>query len=677
MNAASYALRGGGAAAFVAALACGRMTANAHDVRPPTVDAMAVRSHARDGNGAKSVTLRDLSAEFSFDPTTLAVESRGVSLATPLDATTVTELAVFPNRLTFHLPERGLTVDASIHQARLTVRITSTRAQTIAWPGASSRDVRALALPIAEGLSISPADVFWQQRVTSGECRTAHGGLSMPFFGLDRPTSSFAVIFASDIGTRVCGEVADGLLTPIARHDFQKAGSNATAFEPYEVVFAPADGTPIGSALAYRAWLKSNGEFVSLTDKTRALPRVERLAGAIHAYLWGDGGTRAAIDDLGRLGVDRALLAFDDDRRLVTSEVVRYAESRGYLMARYDVFDSVMAPASADSPVAVFDDNLFRTGGVLSRDGKRLAGFAGRGLQLSSEALRRAQTPFVGQRIAAAKALGASAYFVDGDAFGDLLEDSDPAHPMTLARDRENRMARMRAVADAGFVLGSESAVAWSTPVVLFSHGNETIATDTYWKLLDDRARMGGWSPSERPGIHFKEIALTDEERRELLDPAVRVPLFQAVFHDSVVTTDRWEMPLMKAPSVVVPRTLLALLYGVPTIWNLDRKALREHGPRLAALARFFAPLHRRIVTLPLEEFAYLSPDRQVQRVRFGDKLEVTANFADEERAGVGGGCVEVRTRDVERATFCPDDAARRSTRRHDHPAARAPSRSR
>jgi len=157
----------------------------------------------------------------------------------------------------------------------------------------------------------------------------------------------------------------------------------------------------------------------------------------------------------------------------------------------------------------------------------------------------------------------------------------------------------------------------------------------------------------------------------------VRVPLFQAVFHDSVVTTDRWEMPLMKAPSVVVPRTLLALLYGVPTIWNLDRKALREHGPRLAALARFFAPLHRRIVTLPLEEFAYLSPDRQVQRVRFGDKLEVTANFADEERAGVGGGCVEVRTRDVERATFCPDDAARRSTRRHDHPAARAPSRSR
>lgn len=48
--------------------------------------------------------------------------------------------------------------------------------------------------------------------------------------------------------------------------------------------------------------------------------------------------------------------------------------------------------------------------------------------------------------------------------FGELYEDFDPEHPMTLARDRENRMDRMRALADAGFVLGSESAAAWSTP---------------------------------------------------------------------------------------------------------------------------------------------------------------------------------------------------------------------
>lgn len=656
MKASWYALRGTATAALVTALACGRRPPPAHDGRTTASDATDIRPNARGAIRVNAVTLRHEGVEFTVDPTTLAIESRGVSLSGPLASTTtrVTELSVSPDRLAFQLPDQGLVIGARISQARLTVRITSSRAQTVAWPRPSSRDVRAIALPIAEGLSIPPGDAFWQARLVSRDCRTAYGGLSMPFFGLDRDAASFAVILASDLGTRVCGEIVEGQLTPVVRHDFATTSSPSTTTEPYEIVFAPADGTPIGSALAYRAWLKTRGNFVSLSDKVRALPRAELLAGAIHAYLWGDGGTRAAIDDLSRLGVDRALLAFDDDQRLVTSDVVRYAESRGYLMARYDTFDSVMDPATADSPVAVFDDELFHSGGVLTADGKRMPGFAGRGFQLSSEALRRAKTPFIGQRLAAARALGASAYFVDCDAFGDLLEDFDPMHPMTRARDRENRMARMRDVAGAGFILGSESAVGWSTPVVLFSHGNETIALDAYWNLHGDHARMGGWSPPTRPGLYFKEVTLTEDERRELIDPAVRIPLFQTVFHDSVVATDRWEMPLMKAPAVVVPRTLFSLLYGVPTIWNLDRKALRDHGPRLAALASFFAPFHRRIATLPLEAFTYLSPDRRVQRVRFGDAVEVTANFANDERAGVGSGCVEVRTRGAARTTFCP-----------------------
>src|SRR5262249_48352101 len=155
------------------------------------------------------------------------------------------------------------------------------------------------------------------------------------------------------------------------------------------------------------------------------------------------------------------------------------------------------------------------------------------------------------------------------------------------------------------------------------SHGNETIATDAYWKLNRDRDRMGGWFPPDRPGLFFKAISLTEEERKELFDPLARIPLYQAVFHDSLITTDRWEMSLTKMPALVGTQTRFALLYGVPAIWNLDRAALRENGPRLTALARFFGPLHRRIAALPLESFTYVSEDRLVQRARFGD-VEIT-----------------------------------------------------
>jgi hypothetical protein len=132
------------------------------------------------------------------------------------------------------------------------------------------------------------------------------------------------------------------------------------------------------------------------------------------------------------------------------------------------------------------------------------------------------------------------------------------------------------------------------------------------------------------------------------------VPLYQAVFHDSIVVTDRWEMSLLKARGLEAQRTSMALLYGVPTIWNLDRRTLREEGPRLRALARFFEALHRRIATLPLTEFAYLTADRLLQRARFGGEVEIVANFAGEARNGVGAGCVEVRAGTDPTRTFCP-----------------------
>jgi len=149
------------------------------------------------------------------------------------------------------------------------------------------------------------------------------------------------------------------------------------------------------------------------------------------------------------------------------------------------------------------------------------------------------------------------------------------------------------------------------------------------------------------------------------------VPLYQAVFHDSVIATDRWEMSLPKVRGLESLRTLLSLLYGVPTMWSLDRRALREDGPRLGQLARFFGPLHRRIAGLPLTAFEYLTPDRLLQRSRFRDDVELVANFAGEARAGVPGGCVEARIgREGAREVFCPLASTPTSTA----PASRSPS---
>src|SRR5262249_29508536 len=133
------------------------------------------------------------------------------------------------------------------------------------------------------------------------------------------------------------------------------------------------------------------------------------------------------------------------------------------------------------------------------------------------------------------------------------------------------------------------------------------------------------------------------------------LPLYETVFHASVVATDRWDVPTRKFPSLLVRRQLLELLYGAPSIWAMDRRELKDSQGVIARLAGFFEPLHNRLGTIPLESFEWLTADRLVQRTRFGSEIILTANFGSSAYTGVKSGCIHVRLgRWGEVQTFCP-----------------------
>ena len=138
-------------------------------------------------------------------------------------------------------------------------------------------------------------------------------------------------------------------------------------------------------------------------------------------------------------------------------------------------------------------------------------------------------------------------------------------------------------------------------------------------------------------------------------DPRYRLPLYETVFHDSLISTDHWSLPLMKFRNLVQTRTLLLLLYNAPAIWHLDQRALREDGPRYRALHAFFAPLHRRIADAPLVQFAWLTEDRLVQRAQFGDEVAMTANFTARSFGAIPPRCIEAHwLREDRKESFCP-----------------------
>lgn len=578
-------------------------------------------------------------------------------LAAPAEAAEeIAELKTSANHLSWSIPRNQMQVDIRLSESDLSVRFTTDQEQALVWPKTGTdAQTKALIWPESEGLYIPVADSFWLSR-PEGECRAAFGSL-MPFWGVQLQSATIAYLLPDELRCQLCFEKTNARLSLRTMHRFLKRDG----FPSYEVKIVLAKHSPLGPALAYRDWLVKAGRHVTFAEKVKQVPEASKLLGAMHAYLWGDGRLKPAMDQLHKLGVEQAALFYDQDPRssttLVKAETIAAAKSYGYVIGPYDTFNNIQNPKTADSVDSIFDEALYRTGGVMNQDGRRQAGFGGRGYDLSSEALKRAARPFITERVKAHLQTGVNGYFLDVDATGgDLRDDFDPQHPMTLAQDRANRLARMRFIGEQQkLVLGSESAAAWSTPVIHFSHGSLTPKSMLLWELLRNKELIGGYWPPARPRNKFQLVVAPTDFATFTFDPKYRLPLYEAVFHDSIIGTDFWGLSLVKFKNLVQTRTLLLLLYNAPSIWHLDQQALREDGPRITALNAFFAPLHRRIGSAPLVRFEWLTGDRLVQQTQFGDHIVMTANFSDHAFGQLPPRCIEARwLKEGRKESFCP-----------------------
>ena len=560
------------------------------------------------------------------------------------------------DKLSWRIPEKDLTVEMMLNGAELSVRFTTSREQTLEWPATGTdRSARAIIFPQNEGLYIPIADAFWLRQVEDKECHNAHQ-VSLPLWGVELERATIGYFLPNDLRSQLCLRGDKGKIFLTAPHKFFERDQ----FPAYEVKIVLTQNSPIGPALAFRDWLVRTGRHVPFTEKLKQNPEVSKLFGAMHAYLWGDGSTPEGVKQLRDAGVERAALFYDQDPRAQrftrTLEAIKAAKSFGYLIGPYDTFANIQDPATSDSFTSIYDAALFQTGGVLREDGKRQGGFQGRGYELSSEALKRATRPFIAERVNAQLQTGINAYFLDVDASGDLYDDYDPLHPMTIAQDRANRLERMRFISQTKkLILGSESAVGWSAPVLHFSHGTYTLQTSAFWNLHRQRDVWGRLRPWNRPDAFFKTMDAPGDFATSVYDPRYRLPLFETVFHDSVVTTDFWGAPLMKFNNLVQTRTLLLLLYNVPSMWSLDQRAIKEYGARLKALNDFFAPLHRTLGTEPLTRFECLTPDHLVQRTQFSNKIILTANFGERAFGKLPPRCIEAYwLKENRRQQYCP-----------------------
>lgn len=340
------------------------------------------------------------------------------------------------------------------------------------------------------------------------------------------------------------------------------------------------------------------------------------------------------LNDLESYGIDKAWLCGDNMARnwMYNSHIAEKAIEKGYLISAYDSYHSMHDPEAVRWETAGFDKELWDNGGVMRKNGKYFRGFLGAGKKVSP----LVALPYVKDRMKiVADNITLNSWFIDCDAAGELFEDYNPLHPASMEDDRNARAERIQYIIDEyNMVVGSEGGCWYLSDVIHFAQGIMTPVIN--WvdedlrKNEDSEYFLGKYWPVENPAAFTKQVPMKDQYIHIYTDPRYRIPLYEIVYHDSIVISSHWQSGSLKFSNTVKTQALTEMLYGTMPLYNLNLEELEKHGDFINKFYSVFSPLHRKIATMPLTKFEILTDDRWVQKSTFGDSVEVVVNYKSE-----------------------------------------------
>jgi hypothetical protein len=347
---------------------------------------------------------------------------------------------------------------------------------------------------------------------------------------------------------------------------------------------------------------------------------------------WGGTLSLKSIEHLRASGLSRLWLGLGEgwEGGLWHPEAVRAAVQAGYLIAPYDSYETALAThENPDWVTAHLGSDAHRRCAIVLKNGTFKAGFQQSGHYTDPRCVRS----LMEARVAAVQAAaGFNSWFLDAYATGMLFDSYLPEATMTQRQNAAGNVSASRWVAEArSLPSGSEDGNAVTAQGILFAHGMQTPVIG--WGDLDlsqrktSRWYLGAWYPPQQPEVFFKPVPIKEPYRTVHFNPTTRLPLYQTVFHGSVITTHHWLFDSLKLVDVRREVELAQLLYNVPPLYHLSSATLGERLPVMRRQDRFFRPLHERLGTQAMTAFSWLTPDRQVQQTTFADGTTLTANF--------------------------------------------------
>jgi hypothetical protein len=494
-------------------------------------------------------------------------------------------------------------------------------------------------LPLAEGVLAAIDDPELAGRRLEMYTNT----LIMPWVGMTDLTRGYLVIIETpwDAAVQLQPVVARGALVSGARLVWLPELGRLGYPRRLRYLFT-LDGGYVALAKRYRAYVRAEGSWKSLRDKRAENPLVAKLGGP---FLWiqTEDDQLEAVRALHARGLRHALVC-----RHAAPETVGAFSALGYLVGKYNNFvdlypaderrvdlyewRNVWVPFGMKEgypqDAIVNRDGSLMHGWPLWRDGPwrprserdewgvRRTEWAYHGLRERVDCYRRCSRrglPLARTLLPTESDLHRyTAMMIDVKAALPLFECWSEEHPVSRREDMENRRQLLGFSRELGLVTGSEKGGDWAVPDVDYFE-----ATMTIWSHPNAGHALQDFSPSVR-------------YVRRNLDPGRRIPLYQLVYHDAVVTSWWWGDGNFRPDSLWDVKDAFNLLYATaPMLIADDVDFLRARADRILQTYRHACRLARHLMYDEMVDHRWCTPDRDVQETRFGSGDRVVINFGD------------------------------------------------
>ncbi|MBC8034651.1 MAG: hypothetical protein H7Y03_10925 [Chitinophagaceae bacterium] len=473
-------------------------------------------------------------------------------------------------------------------------------------------------------------------------------GLSMPWVGIT--DTSFASGYMAILNTPDDAEVnvtrvqelvtfepvwlsvkgSFGYTRKVTYHFFDKGGYVAQCKKYREYVWA------------------TNGKGITLTEKQQQHPAISKLIGAVNIYLWDTGRETSFARELKQSGIEKAFILWNPNHPpYPEAGYDDKIKELGYLSGVYELFRD----AHLRDTIGVIDPTntsgtylnrfsfpgLFRQITLLEKSGK--LHYSGFGYDINPKTIIPIiPTLRTDRELTIYKH---ESFFLDGFLASGIFEDYGKQNPLTRSEYKQAIVDLNKLFRDKyKMIVGMEWGADYGVPTTAYAHGMTTLHRMLY-RSKDRRKKgsiyyYGNWSNPSRPSIMVGEYVADKNYLEWAINERIRVPLYQLVYHDAIVTTWRWDDANHHMPEIWWKKDLFNILYGTAPVWTIDKQRWDKYRQTFIESYQNICPWLQKIGYDEMISHRFVTADHQVQETIFSSGRRAIVNFGDEEQVYEG-----------------------------------------